>query len=260
MGAKRDSASGVLAAGVPAAHQVPSAVGGYPLDLTRDAHVHTGFAAGRDSVGVVVTAADRAGLSAVTFADQVCPDTTWLAAYADAIRRAQQRTEMALRVAAEIEVVRLDGWLGWPADLSDVDALSIALSRLPVNDGFAGPREVRAMLASGALRASQVAEMVVDATVRAMERASRYAPAQLARPLSLLAQVGLTEADIDVVMLDHLVNGCRATSTAVEISEAWRSPSVRLARLCVAAGVPVLAASDARYAAQVGRWQYVNEL
>ena len=29
------------------------------LDLRVDGHVHTGFAAGRDAVGVVVTAADR---------------------------------------------------------------------------------------------------------------------------------------------------------------------------------------------------------
>lgn len=230
------------------------------LDLGRDAHVHTGFAAGRDSVGVVVTAADRAGLTAVTFADQAGPDTTWLAAYADAVRRAQQRTEMTLRVAAELEIVRLDGWLGWPSDLSELETLSIAMSRLPVNDGFAGPREVRALLASGVLRPGAVAEMIVDATVRAMERASRYAPAQLARPLSLLGQVGLVEADIDRDLLDHLINGCRATNTVVEVSEAWRSPSLQLARLCVAAGVPVVAASDARYAAQVGQWQYVREL
>jgi histidinol phosphatase-like PHP family hydrolase len=70
------------------------------LDLTTDAHVHTGFAAGRDSVGVIVSAADRVGLSTITFADQVGPDTTWLPAYADAIRRARRRTELTLRVAA----------------------------------------------------------------------------------------------------------------------------------------------------------------
>src|SRR5215468_4285620 len=101
------------------------------LDLTVDAHVHTGFAAGRDSVGVVVSAADRAGLTALTFADQVGPETTWLNAYADAVRRARRRTEMNLRVAAEIEVVQPDGWLAWPSDLSQLEAVSVAVSRLP---------------------------------------------------------------------------------------------------------------------------------
>lgn len=209
---------------------------------------------------MVVTAADRAGLTAVTFADQVTPETTWLPAYADAVRRASQRTEMTLRVAAEIEVVRLDGWLAWPSDLSDIDVVSVAMSRLPISDGFAGPREIRAMLANNSLRSSDLVEMVVSATMLAMERATRYAPAQLARPLSLLGQVGVDDADIGDEHLAHLVSGARATHTPVEISEAWRSPSVRLARMLIEAGVPVLAASDARYAAQVGQWQYVLEI
>lgn len=273
MDAERELGNGGLAVGVPApgptatvatgtgstmtASTVP---GAYPLDLATDAHVHTGFSVGRDAVGVVVTAADRAGLAAVTFADQVGPETTWLPAYADAVRRAQQRTEMRLRVAAEIEVVRLDGWLAWPVDLADLDAVSVALTRLPWGDGPAGPREVRALLAAGALRPADVAEMVVGATVRGMERATRYAPAQLARPLSLLGQAGIDESQVPPELLEQLVSGCRATNTTVEISEAWRSPSVRLARRFVEAGVAVLPASDARYAAQVGRWRYVSEI
>src|SRR4051794_36897596 len=162
----------------------------HALDLTVDGHVHTGFAAGRDSVGVVVSAADRAGLTAVTFADQVGPDTTWLSAYADAVRRARRRTEMTLRVAAEVEVVRADGWLAWPADLGHLEAVAVAVSRLPLPTGPAGPRDVRLMLLDGVLTAEQAAGIVVEATVKGLERASRYAPTQLARPLSLLAQVG----------------------------------------------------------------------
>src|SRR3954449_6876604 len=99
--------------------------------MTIDAHVHTGFAAGRDSVGVVASAADQAGLTALTFADQVGPETTWLSAYADAVRRARQRTELTLRVAAEVEVVQPDGWLAWPADLSHLEAVSVDVSRFP---------------------------------------------------------------------------------------------------------------------------------
>ena len=75
-----------------AQHDITSAGTVCALALSVDAHVHTGFAAGRDSVGVIVSAADRAGLRTVTFADQVGPDTTWLPAYADAIRRARKRS------------------------------------------------------------------------------------------------------------------------------------------------------------------------
>jgi putative hydrolase len=230
------------------------------LDLTADAHVHTGFAAGRDSVGVIVSVADVAGLSSLTFADQVGTDTTWLPAYADAIRRARRRTELTLRVAAEVEVVRPDGWLAWPADLGELEAVSVAVSWLPHPDGPLSAREVRALLASGQLTADQVTDLVITATVRGIERASRYAPTQLARPLGLLGRVGLDEAAVTSEVLDALVEGCRVSGTAVEISEAWRSPSPAVVARLREARVPLVAASDARYAAEVGRWQYLQRV
>jgi putative hydrolase len=234
------------------------------LDLTVDAHVHTGFSAGRDSVGVVVSSADQAGLTAITFADQVGPDTIWLPAYADAVRRARRRTELTLRVAAEVEVVRPDGWLAWPADLGHLEAVSVAVSRLPsagpLDGEPLGPRDVRALLATGDLTPEQVAETLIEATVRGLERASRYAPTQLARPLSLLAQVGLDDAVVTPDMLAALTAACRETGTVVEVSEAWRSPSGRLIAMLRSAGVTLVAASDARYAAEVGRWQYLRRV
>lgn len=230
------------------------------LDLSADAHVHTGFAAGRDSVGVVVSAADRAGLTSLTFADQVGPDTTWLPAYADAVRRARRRTELTLRVAAEVEVVRSDGWLAWPADLSQLEAVSVAVSRLPMPAGPLGPREVRTLLAAGDLTGEQVAEIVVSATIKGIERAARYAPTQLARPLSLLSQVGVEDDALTPDVFEALVAACRITGTAIEISEAWRSPSPPMVERFRASGVTVLAASDARYAAEVGHWQYLRRI
>jgi putative hydrolase len=230
------------------------------LDLSVDAHVHTGFAAGRDSVGVVVSAADRAGLTALTFADQVCPDTTWLPAYADAIGRARRRTEMTLRVAAEIEVVRQDGWLAWPVDLGQLEAVSVAVSRLPLATGPLGPRAVRSLLTAGDLTGAQVAEIVVNATIKGIERASRYAPTQLARPLSLLSQVGIDEDEVTADVIAALAAACRATGTAVEISEVWRSPAPGMVERLRAADVSLLAASDARYAGEVGQWQYLRRI
>src|SRR5690554_5142233 len=71
----------------------------------------------------------------------------------------------------------------------------------------------------------KMAEGLVGATVQGIERASRYAPTQLARPLSLLAQVGLDDAVITPDLAAALAASCRETGTVVEISEAWRSPS-----------------------------------
>ncbi|WP_043513050.1 MULTISPECIES: hydrolase [unclassified Actinoplanes] len=249
MGAERESVIGGSAVGTVCA-----------LDLTVDAHVHTGFAAGRDAVGVVVSAADRAGLTALTFADQAGPDTTWLTAYADAVRRARHRTEMTLRVAAEVEVVRPDGWLALPADLAQLDALSVAVSALPLGDELLDARAVRARLAGGTLTAERVAGQLITAIVQGLARASRYVPTQLARPLALLAQAGIDDAAVSAEMLAELAAACRATGTVVEVSEAWRSPSPRLLALLRDAGVTLVPASDARYAAEVGGWQYLRRI
>ncbi|MEV0896865.1 hydrolase [Actinoplanes sp. NPDC049802] len=249
MGAERESVIGGGAVGTACA-----------LDLAVDAHVHTGFAAGRDAVGVVVSAADRAGLTALTFADQAGPDTTWLPAYADAVRRARHRTEMTLRVAAEVEVVRPDGWLGLPADLAPLDALSVAVSALPVGSELLGPREIRARLDAGVLTRDQVAGLLVAATVKGLERASRYVPAQLARPLALLGQAGVDDSAVTPALIAELASACRTTGALVEVSEAWRSPSPRVVQMLLDAAVLVVPASDARYAVEVGRWQYLRRV
>ncbi|MEV6297998.1 hydrolase [Actinoplanes sp. NPDC051861] len=249
MGAERDSVIGGGAVGTACA-----------LDLRVDAHVHTGFSAGRDAVGVVVSAADRAGLSALTFADQAGPETTWLTAYADAVRRARHRTELKLRVAAEVEVVRPDGWLALPSDLAQLDALSVAVSGLPYGDDLLDARELRRRLTAGVLTAEQAAEALVAATVKGIERASRYVPSQLARPLALLTQAGVDDTVVSAALVGDLAAACRTTGTVVEISEAWRSPSPRLVEMLREAGVTLVPASDARYAAEVGRWQYLRRV
>ncbi|MEU8815801.1 hydrolase [Actinoplanes sp. NPDC048796] len=230
------------------------------LDLMTDAHVHTGFSAGRDSVGVIVSAADQAGLTAITFADQVGPDSGWLPAYADAIARARRRTDLTLRVAAEIEVVRPDGWLALPADLGHVEAVSVAVSGLPLERGVLGARDVRALISTGEMTAEQVTERLVATTILGLRRACRYAPTQLARPLRLLTEVGLDDAVLSEELVGALAAACRETGTLVEISEAWRSPSGRIVAMLRAAGVAMVPASDARYAAEVGQWQYVRRV
>jgi histidinol phosphatase-like PHP family hydrolase len=249
VGAERESVIGGGAVGTACA-----------LDLAVDAHVHTGFAAGRDAVGVVVSAADQVGLNALTFADQAGPDTTWLSAYADAVRRARHRTEMTLRVAAEVEVVRPDGWLALPPDLAPLDALSVAVSALPIEGELLTPREVRDRLDAGRLVAAQVAELLVAATVKGLERASRYVPAQLARPLTLLGQAGLDDSVVTPALIAELASACRTTGSVVEVSEAWRSPSPRVVEMLLDAAVPVVPASDARYAVEVGRWHYLRRV
>jgi putative hydrolase len=230
------------------------------IDLRRDAHVHTAFSAGHDSISVLVAAAEAAGLSELTLADRVGPDTGWLPSYLATIQRAQQRTDLALRRGVEVEAIGVDGWLAFPSDLGQLEVISVGLSRLPMPSGLLGPEAVRRMIDTGGLHPAEVIERLVSVLCLAMERVGRYAPTTLARPLEFLAQAGIPESDVDDSAVAAVVDACRSTGTVVELSERHRMPTRRLARALTDGGVRVVAASDAYVARDVGRWQYLSEL
>jgi putative hydrolase len=230
------------------------------LDLAADAHVHTAFSIGRDGVNEMVTAADRAGLTGLTVADRADPDSAWLPEYRRAVRRAQQRVELRVRLGVQVEVVRPDGWLGFPVDLSGLDLVSVAVSQLPLPGGLADAEEIRSRLDAGTLRPADVIELLVNTVILGVERAGRYAPVQLARPLALLGAVGIAEPDPADPAIDALAHACATTGTRIEVSEHWRVPSPRMVDALAARGVRPVAASDAHRAADVGRWHYVREV
>ena len=230
------------------------------IDLRRDGHVHTAFAAGNDSISMVVAAAEQAGLTEITFADRVGPDTSWLAPYLATIQRAQQRTDLTLRRGVEVEAIGVDGWLAFPSDLSGLEVISVGLSRLPTAVGLLGAEAVRARLDAGAMRAEEVVDRLVEITALAVERVGRYAPTTLARPLEFLADAGIADSQVRDEAIKGIVAACAATATVVEVSERHRQPTRRMVRALVDAGVRLVAASDAYSAREVGRWQYVAEL
>ena len=230
------------------------------IDLSRDAHVHTAYSAGHDSVSVLVAAAEAAGLTELTFADRVGSDTGWLTSYLATIHRAQQRTDITLKRGVEVEAIGVDGWLAFPADLGQLEVISLAIGRLPTPAGLLGADTVRSLIDAGTLAVSEVVERLVAVLGLAMERVSRYAPTTLARPLEFLALAGIPESTVDESAVAAIVEACKASGTAVEFSERHRLPTRRLARAVAAAGVKTLAASDAYTARDVGRWQYLEEL
>jgi len=228
------------------------------LDLAADAHVHTAFSIGRDGVNEMVTAAERAGLTALTIADRVDPGSSWLSEYRRAVRRAQQRVELRVRLGVQVEVVRHDGWLGFPVDLSGLDLVSVAVSRLPLATGLADADEIRARLDAGSLRPADVVELLVGTVILGIERAGRYAPVQVARPLALLGAVGIAEPEPADPVIDALAQACAETGARIEVSEHWRVPSPQLVDALTRKGVRLVAASDAHRAADVGRWHYLR--
>ncbi len=230
------------------------------IDFQHDAHVHTAFSAGRDSVSVLVCAAERSGLAELTFADRAGPDTGWLPSYLAAIRRAQQRTDLTLRIGAEVEAIGTDGWLAFPSDLGGLEVISVGLSRLPLPAGLIGPDVVRSLIAAGTVRPADVIEQLLTVTTLAVERVSRYAPTLLARPLEFLSRAGIDDSAVSDADIAALVDACRTHGTVVELSERYQAPSIRMAREFSTAGVRLVAATDAQRADEVGRWGYVREV
>jgi putative hydrolase len=222
--------------------------------------VHTAFASGRDSVSVLVASAEQAGLTELTFADQVGPDTSWLGSYLSSIQRAQHRTDLVLRRGVEVEAIGIDGWLAFPSDLSGLEVISVGLSRLPLPAGLLSAEAVRAQIEAGTMRALDVIDQLVTVMALAVERVSRYAPTRLARPLDFLERAGIDESVVPDTAVVELVNACRANGTLVEVSERHRLPSVRLARAFLDGGVKLVAASDAHRSTEVGYYRYVREL
>jgi histidinol phosphatase-like PHP family hydrolase len=230
------------------------------IDLAVDAHVHSAFSSGYDSVSVLVAAAEAAGLRELTFADRVGPDTSWLAPYRAAIHRAQQRTDLVLLPGVEVEAIGTDGWLAFPADLSGLAIISVGLSRLPLPAGLLAADAARALIADGTMRALDVVEQLVTVTALAIERVSRYAPTRLARPLDFLVRAGIDEATLPDSAISELIAACKANGTVIEISERHRAPGTRLAQSFVDADVRMVAASDAYRSGEVGQYRYPREL
>ncbi|WP_432830315.1 hydrolase [Dactylosporangium sp. CA-092794] len=230
------------------------------IDLSADGHVHTAFASGRDSVSVLVAAAEQAGLAELTFADRVGPDTSWLPPYLASIQRAQQRTDVVLKRGVEVEAIGIDGWLAFPSDLGGLEVISVGLGRLPLPAGLLSPDAVRGLIDNGTMRALDVIDQVVTVTGLAVERVSRYAPTRLARPLDFLIRAGIEEEAVPDAAIAELVAACRANGTVVELSERHRLPGPRLVRACVEQGVRLVAASDALRAGEVGQFRYVREV
>ena len=168
------------------------------IDLSADCHIHTAFSAGRDSVSVLVASAEQAGLTELTFADRVGPDTSWLAPYLAAIQRAQQRTDLVLHRGVEVEAIGIDGWLAFPSDLNGLEVISVGLNRLPLPAGLLTPDVVRALVDGGTMRPLDVVEQVITVLALAVERVSRYAPTRLARPLDFLLRSGIDLVGADL--------------------------------------------------------------
>ncbi|MEM9454684.1 MAG: hydrolase [Myxococcota bacterium] len=225
--------------------------------LDQDMHVYSTFSDGRHVPEEVIASARDRGVRRLCFGDRVGRDTGWLPRYVEHLEKLRARCDLEIVIGVESRILDEDGALDLPADLDGVERISVADHRLPVGGHLLGPRQLRERLADGRL----VARQVIDALLGAYEACvHRYRDLQIAHPLRLLSVLEIPEWQVPLVQLRRLALMFAHTGTLVEISERWRCPSPRIARLLRQEGVTVVASSDAHDARDVGRYRYVRSI
>lgn len=227
--------------------------------LTGDHHVHSTFSDdGTSTPAENLAAAAAAGLDTVRFVDHVRIGTTYVPDFLAAVAALPRIEGLTVLTGVEAKILDMAGTVDAPPEVlaslgapGRPDRVLLADHQLPGPDGPLSPRAVL----EGGLAPADVVELLVTATVRAMHRVGR---AQLAHPFSLLPKVRLSEDDVPDDLLDALAQAAVATGTPVEVNEKWRCPGPRVVGRLRAAGVELVASTDAHAAADVGRYEWLR--
>jgi putative hydrolase len=230
-------------------------------DLVRtDHHVHSTWSDDATSSPLENLAAARdSGLTSIRMVDHVRTSTTYVPEFLADIAALPRIDGLEVLTGVEAKILDASGRLDLPPDLAvgpgGVDRVLIADHQFPGPDGPWSPRRTLEELASG-LSAHDALDMLVGATVRAMELAGR---GQLAHLFSLLPKIGLHESDVSDEHIAAIAAAAVRTGTTVEVNEKWRCPGPRVVLALTAAGVTLVGSTDSHEAASVGRYSWVAE-
>jgi putative hydrolase len=230
--------------------------------LAGDHHVHSTFS--DDAVSTPaenLAAAQSAGLREVRMVDHVRVSTTYVPEFLATVRALPTVEGLTVLTGVEAKILDASGAVDAPPEVLAAlgtprgpDRVLLADHQVPGPDGPWSPRSTRQRIEAG-LAPADVVEMLVTATIRAMHAVGR---AQLAHPFSVLPKIGLTEDAVPDELLDALADAAVATGTHVEVNEKWHCPGPRVAGRLRAAGVLLVASTDAHEAADVGVYDWVH--
>jgi len=125
--------------------------------------------------------------------------------------------------------------------------------QVPSPDGPRLPKEIGAAIAAGELDPQAVVDWIQTATIAVI---AAHPGVLVAHLFSVLPKIGLTEADVSDERIARIADAARRHGAIVEVSERWRSPTLRTMRMMRVAGVHVVASTDSHKPSDIGRYDY----
>lgn len=225
------------------------------LDRRSDLHVHSTFSDGASTIEENLASALGHGMQTLGLVDHVRRDTTWVPTFAEAVRALDGSGGLKVYCGVEAKILDVAGAVDLPQDLPSLDYVLVADHQLPRPDGPMHPRDAEAALAQGQLRADELVEDLVEATVNALGCYDRIV---LAHVFSILPKCGLDEEDVPDALVRRLGDAARRAGAAVEVNEKWTCPSLRVVEILDRCGVAITLSTDAHHEERVGRYRYVS--
>ena len=226
-------------------------------ELAGDHHVHSTFS--DDAVSTLdenVAAARAAGLAELRLVDHVRVDTTWVPEFLAAVDALEVPEGLTVLTGVEAKILDATGALDIPPRLPRVDRILMADHQFPGTDGPWSPTATVERLARG-LSTDDALDLLVEGLIGAMRR---HPGNQLAHCFSILPKVGLDESQLGPERLRAWAETAAATDTLVEVNEKWACPGRAAIAAARAAGVRLVASTDAHVASDVGRYDRVAAL
>jgi putative hydrolase len=218
-----------------------------------DNHVHSVFSDGKGTIAENIAAAEARGLQRLTCVDHVRADTAWAPEFVAAVRAADQETEIELRCGLEAKLLDTEGNLDIPSDLGGADYIYAADHQVPLASGPTHPREVKAAIESGEMKALDVLEAIVTATANAVDRHENVVIAHL---FSVLPKIGLAESQVPGELVAGLAEVAARRGARIEIDERWSCPAAATLAPFLELQVPILLSTDSHRPEAIGRYDY----
>ncbi|MGF7236039.1 MAG: PHP domain-containing protein [Frankia sp.] len=223
-------------------------------DSRQDVHVHTTFSDdATSSPAACVTAAADAGLRHVCLTDHVRRDTAWVPALVGTIDQVRAPRDLTVYTGVEAKVWDSSGRLDLPDELPHLDRILVADHRFPAPGGPCDPAAIAHDLWAGRVMADEVIALLMSATGSALATAAaRCERPVIAHLFSILPKLGLSEDDVNPLLVDELAAQAARTGAILDVNEKWSCPSPGVVARFLAAGAEVAPGSDAHTAREVG--------